>query len=530
MKSDSYVESWKLYRGVPAVTNARRFGWTGRSGALIWRQVTLVVSVVGLSLGCQQGSKAPPSSCRFLKEEAVRRSVHLAYDGIALAALDGDRALAVWSEPSGWFAQAIDATGRPSRSAPVLLGERCRGGVAVAADRAGIELLCVRPERPLGEQERVQASGALSQARADEAHAVQADAVVHAVESATTKVQETLDPLEKGEVSADAANVVSASEVPRAVSESGALLWRSASLDLRKLSEPQSLTSLGSLSAGLAATLVEGELWVALLNADPDVQEVLVAHVPQRERGQETLSIKHVSRAGHAAGAPTLLARPDGGPPWVAFAEVFLERGQVQAELRLAVGQERADLIMPVRSRDAAPQLAWAFGRVHMVYRDRPGDAPPGLFAVSLGSKGRPDRQAVRLARADGDASPALAQCEQALLTAIPRVYAGDYFIGVNHLDAGLERIVPEQQFYEDRHAFFQVASACVRDQALLLVAERARPGQQGAVLRTVPVTCRAERQDGRNPTGSGHLGGRVGGRGSPLPVGGPLADSHAPE
>ena len=55
------------------------------------------------------------------------------------------------------------------------------------------------------------------------------------------------------------------------------------------------------------------------------------------------------------------------------------------------------------------------------------------------------------------------------VVVATPRTYGGDYFVGVNWLDDGLTRTRGEQQFYEDSHAFTQVAAVCLGAHALLL-------------------------------------------------------------
>lgn len=400
-------------RAIPSLPRANRR--LGSLGALLPLLALFVCA-------CRSSAASEPVACRFLQEHVIRRSPHLAFDGVALAAIEVDgrpHALAVWSEPSGWYLRRLAVDGS-SAGTQQRLGDRCRGGVAVAADRRGVELLCSRTAAGQG--------------------------------------------------------------------TAGALVHRSAAPSFSLGPEVQ-LAALGSLSVGLSAVVQGRFLWVGYSDADPDAQAAMVAQVVRADPARPP-NWKRISRVGHAAGAPSLLVHGD-APPWAAFSEVFLDGGRVQAELRAARGLTKARSIMAVRSAEAAPRLVFAFGRTYMVYRDRPSAAPPGLFAVTLGPSARPDREPVRLARADGEAVPALCSCEQGLFTATPRVYAGDYFIGVNRLSAGLSRLAPEQQFYEDSRAFFQVVATCAGDRLLLLVAERAQPGQPGAVLRTVPVTCR---------------------------------------
>jgi hypothetical protein len=75
-------------------------------------------------------------------------------------------------------------------------------------------------------------------------------------------------------------------------------------------------------------------------------------------------------------------------------------------------------------------------------------------------------------------------------VAATPRTFAGDYFVGVVHVDRALSQPSLEQQFYEDSHEFGQVASACLGSRMLLLISERGRPGGGRAALRSVGFTC----------------------------------------
>jgi hypothetical protein len=76
------------------------------------------------------------------------------------------------------------------------------------------------------------------------------------------------------------------------------------------------------------------------------------------------------------------------------------------------------------------------------------------------------------------------------LVSATPRTYGGDYFIGFNWLDRSLRRARGEQQFYEDSHAFTQVAATCLGAHAVLLIAEFPQLHRPGAALRALPYRC----------------------------------------
>jgi hypothetical protein len=97
----------------------------------------------------------------------------------------------------------------------------------------------------------------------------------------------------------------------------------------------------------------------------------------------------------------------------------------------------------------------------------------------------------MRVGRADGVGRPAIAPCMEGVVVATPRTYGGDYFVGVNWLDRELTRTRGEQQFYEDSHAFTQVAAACLGDHALLLIAEFPQLHSASSALRAVPYRCR---------------------------------------
>ena len=96
----------------------------------------------------------------------------------------------------------------------------------------------------------------------------------------------------------------------------------------------------------------------------------------------------------------------------------------------------------------------------------------------------------VRVGRADGVGRPALEPCMGGLVSATPRTYGGDYFIGINWLDAELTRSRGEQQFYEDSHAFTHVAASCQGPHALLFIAEFPQLTRETAALRAVSYEC----------------------------------------
>lgn len=141
---------------------------------------------------------------------------------------------------------------------------------------------------------------------------------------------------------------------------------------------------------------------------------------------------------------------------------------------------------------DASPSPAVAAEArgMWLAFRDRRREhRKAGLYLSRLDGAGRRTAEA-RIGRADGVGRPTLTSCLSGLVAATPRTFAGDYFVGVVHAPYDLGAISLEQQFYEDSHEFSQVAAACLGARALLLIAERGRPGDGGASLRSVGFAC----------------------------------------
>ena len=112
------------------------------------------------------------------------------------------------------------------------------------------------------------------------------------------------------------------------------------------------------------------------------------------------------------------------------------------------------------------PQLFSLGDQAALGFRDRePAKAAQDRAVPRRGVDGRAggaSAEPVRVGRADGVGRPALAPCMDGVVVATPRTYGGDYFVGVNWLDQrAAQRTRGEQQFYEDSHAFTQVAVAC---------------------------------------------------------------------
>jgi hypothetical protein len=206
--------------------------------------------------------------------------------------------------------------------------------------------------------------------------------------------------------------------------------------------------------------------------------------------------------------APSVLSEPswDGAAPGLAsrsgrlyatWSETRLAGKVVESRVRmlgLGSGAQAASPSTLVTTRDDAPSpelVATAAGS-WLAFRDqrRLGRKKTGLYLLRLDSGGHALGAPVRAGRADGVGRPLLRACLGGLVTATPRTFAGDYFVGVVRADPQLRVLSGEQQFYEDSHEFAQVAAACVREHMLLLVAERGRLDAGSAALRSVTFSC----------------------------------------
>jgi hypothetical protein len=199
------------------------------------------------------------------------------------------------------------------------------------------------------------------------------------------------------------------------------------------------------------------------------------------------------------AQAPALAT--SGGETALAWAENWIERGELRSRLVIWDRPAAPRTLLERAHVAAMPQLFPLGDGLGLGYRDRAGPgAKTGLYLAKVGRAkvglakvgARGEKLAtVRAGRADGVGRPALQACMHGVVTATPRTYGGDYFVGINWLDESLERPRGEQQFYEDAHAFTQVSAACFGAHALLLIAEFPQLQRDTTALRAVPYRCR---------------------------------------
>jgi hypothetical protein len=242
--------------------------------------------------------------------------------------------------------------------------------------------------------------------------------------------------------------------------------------------------SAGALSEGVDMARGARGIEIVWQDAAPDAHQVMWASL-----ADAGASARALSASGRDASAPSIAAR-DGGTA-IAWSENWLEAGELRTRVVYLEGQGRPRSVLSSVKLASAPQLFTAGTQLMLGYRDRSAvRAKTGLYVVRLGPGGERIGKAERIGRADGLGKPALHACMGGVVAATPRTYAGEYFVGVNWLDADLHRSRGEQQFYEDSHAFTQVAATCSGDAALLLIAEFPKLESDTTALRAVSYHC----------------------------------------
>jgi hypothetical protein len=200
---------------------------------------------------------------------------------------------------------------------------------------------------------------------------------------------------------------------------------------------------------------------------------------------------RQLSADGWDASAPSLRwVQLDSGPRLYA---VWAETGPTSSRVVLSEpsGQSAPRVVVQAREPAPNPRLVPAEGGLILAFRDkRERGRKTGLYLVRLDPGGGPAGEIVRAGRADGEGSPVMEACQGGLISALPRTFAGDYFVGVMWADERLQRLTQEQQFYEDSREFDRVALHCGEAGALLLIAERGRLLRNGAALRSTTFRC----------------------------------------
>jgi hypothetical protein len=246
------------------------------------------------------------------------------------------------------------------------------------------------------------------------------------------------------------------------------------------------LGSVGVLSEGVSLARTGIGLELIWHDGAADNQGVwwLALSANGEPRGEPLL----VSERGRVASAPSLALGPD-GQSMATWAETWVDGEKLRSRIVEWTRARGTRTLHSVGNYAAMPKLITQAGRVVLAFRDHREGEKTGLYVAPIGASGLLSAP-VRVGRADGTGRPALAACMGGLVSATPRTYGGDYFIGINWLDAELTRSRGEQQFYEDSHAFTHVAASCHGGHALLFIAEFPQLTRQTAALRSVSYTC----------------------------------------
>jgi hypothetical protein len=263
--------------------------------------------------------------------------------------------------------------------------------------------------------------------------------------------------------------------------DAGGVLVLRLRVDLQ-IEHSELIGSAGDLSQGVALARGDGGLELAWHDGSPLVQRVwwmsLATHGTPRV----------VSEAGRVASAPSMAVLA--GHSVLVWAETWMEQGELHGRVAASEGRGAPRTLQQVTHVGAMPQLFALGSALVLGFRDlRPG-SKTGLYLARVAAPGAPEPPAARVGRADGVGRPALEACMNGVVAATPRTYGGDYFVGVNWLDASLRRARGEQQFYQDSHAFTQVALACAGTHALLLIAEFPQLQRESSALRAIPYQC----------------------------------------
>jgi hypothetical protein len=249
------------------------------------------------------------------------------------------------------------------------------------------------------------------------------------------------------------------------------------------LSSSTWIGTAGGLSEGVSLARGKHGLELVWHDGSPEAQRVMWASLDAPAKSPMVLS-----EPGRLAAAPSISVR--GGDTVMAWAENWLEGDELRSRIVFWDRRGAPRTLVPLVHFAATPQLVSFGERLVLGFRERHGGQKTGLYLAPVpGSEGRAQTPA-RVGRADGVGRPVLLPCMDGIVAATPRTYGGDYFVGINWLDADLERGRGEQQFYEDAHAFTQVAAACTSTHALMLIAEFPQLQRESAALRAVSYHC----------------------------------------
>lgn len=246
----------------------------------------------------------------------------------------------------------------------------------------------------------------------------------------------------------------------------------------------------GRYSTGVALAPDGDGVWVAWHDGTPGDHVAWLARVGAEQAPGEPW---RVSRTGLAAGAPDVVV--EDGEPVVAWAETwFGDDGYLVGQVLVSDGRAAPSEVAVIIHEDPRPVLLEdGDGGLLVGWRDeQPAGTHPRLILQRLGTDHRPVGEPQIVGRANGLGRPYLLECEDAITTVAPRTYGHwDVLVGINRMDAHLERLSVERQIYEYGVDFSLAAAACTGDHLLLLAAERGNTAHPRVRIRTGTLDCR---------------------------------------
>jgi len=273
----------------------------------------------------------------------------------------------------------------------------------------------------------------------------------------------------------------------RAEAETGEVTLYTLDANLR-VSATERFGQAGRVSQGIALAPAHTNRSLAVLWHDAAVSGSRIWYF---EPGR-TATPRSLSNDAWEASAPSLAWT--GSRLYASWAETRYAGERAQSRLMILAVTERGAVphtVIESKDADPSPRLVSVSDGLMLAFRDkRETGRKTGLYMARIAEDGRLLGRVVRAGRADGRATPVLEPCLGGVVSATPRTFAGDYFVGVLRADPELRRLSAEQQFYEDSREFDRVAVHCGRDQALLLIAERGRLLKGNAALRSTTFRC----------------------------------------
>ena len=406
--------------------------------------VVPVLLAVGCDVGCgDQQLLARP--CHVGDSRALAELEATDVDDLALVP-DRSGAVALWSEPRGAFAAALDRDGRVHQPAH-RIAARCEGGMAGFVDTDGaLWIACSEPRRSTSDK-----GGAVTVLIYDGPAAGR-----EAEREWAMPRRRRFRPV--GE-HASAVEVLVLGGRPSVV-------WQDSSL-------------------------MESRIWTAAIDQDDDGPTLLSD--PRRMAflaGGTSYGSGSRGEAGSAVGAAST---PLPAPGAVAWNEAFVAPGgERSGAILIQQGRHPPRAVATVAFADAAPFVVGDLDGRWLAYRDKPSPtALPQLYLTRLDGDLELLGDRRRFSRANGLGPPRVTPCEGGLLAVSPQEHGRrESLLGIRWISLDLRERTPETQLYEAGHRIRHAAVLCLGGRGLILASEQGEPLVRAGRLFTTPVRC----------------------------------------